>query len=185
MSDHDAIARAQAAIENGLIEALQSQAQADMDGTTVIVSRQACDEAAEFLPALYDEVKRLRAERDAGKRTVPAGQTPLDDKLNHRFLDVIREGEAARDAGTASPYHGHSLEHCLHATGWVSRDLRLALDEARARAEEAEAERDRLRVALTIYSQSGNWRLGGCCDPNSPNFTGEAIARQALKGHNQ
>lgn len=70
---------------------------------------------------------------------IPAGQTPLDDKLNHRFLDVIREGEAARDAGTASPYYGQSLEHCLHATGWVSRDLRLALDEARARAEKAEA----------------------------------------------
>ena len=50
------------------------------------------------------------------------------------------------------------------------------------RAEEAEAERDRLRAALTIYAQSGNWRLGGCCDPNSPNFTGEAIARAALKG---
>lgn len=50
------------------------------------------------------------------------------------------------------------------------------------RAEEAEAERDRLRAALTIYAQSGNWRLGGCCDPNSPNFTGVAIAREALKG---
>lgn len=97
MTDPITIARAQAAIENGLIDALRSQQQADMDGTTVIVSRQACDEAAEFLPALYDEVKRLRA-------------------------------------------------------------------------------------ALTIYAQSGNWRLGGCCDPNSPNFTGEAIARAALKG---
>ena len=43
----------------------------------------------------------------------------------------------------------------------------------------------RLRAALTIYAQSGNWRLGGCCDPNSPNFTGEAIARQALKGQTQ
>lgn len=39
--DHDAISRAQEAIENGLIKALQSQAQADMDGITVIVSRQA------------------------------------------------------------------------------------------------------------------------------------------------
>ena len=77
---------------------------------------------------------------------IPAGQTPLDDKLIHRFLDVIREGEAARDAGTASPYHGHSLEHCLHATGWVLRDLRLALDEARTRVEKAEAERDALRA---------------------------------------
>ena len=85
---------------------------------------------------------RTLAARDAGKRTVPAGQTPLDDKLNHRFLNVIREGKAARDAGTVSPYHGHSLEHCLHATGWVSRDLRLALNESRARTEKAEAERD-------------------------------------------
>ena len=116
------------------------------------------------------------------KRPVPAGQTPLDDKLNHRFLDVIREGEAARDAGTSSPYHGHSLEHCLHATGWVLRDLSLALDKASARAEKAEDERDALQAALTIYAQSGNWRLGGCCDLNSPNFTGEAIARAALKG---
>lgn len=74
-------------------------------------------------------------------RTVPGGQTPLDDKLNNRLLDVIREGEAARDAGTGSPYHGHSLEHCLHATGWVSRDLCLALNESHARAEAAEAER--------------------------------------------
>ena len=84
-------------------------------------------------------------------RTVPDGQTPLDDKLNHRLLDVIREGEAARDAGTGSPYHGHSLEHCLHATGWVSRDLRLALDEARARAEKAEAERDAAQRVMSAH----------------------------------
>ena len=56
------------------------------------------------------------------------------------------------------------------------------IDRLQERAEKAEAERDRLRAALTIYAQSGNWRLGGCCDPNSPNFTGEAIAREALKG---
>ena len=63
--------------------------------------------------------------------TVPEGQTPLDDNLGHRLLDVIREGERARDSGASSPYHGHSLEHCLHATGWVKRDLRIALDKAR------------------------------------------------------
>jgi hypothetical protein len=63
-----------------------------------------------------------------GRCKVPPGQTPLDDKLGHRLLDVISEGAVARDAGTGSPYHGHSLEHCLHATGWVQRDLRLALD---------------------------------------------------------
>ena len=135
MTDHDAIAA--------------RVRQDRMSGTMLTgpVYIKLADMADAYLD-LYDEVKRLRAEKDAKqvKRTVPAGQTPLDDKLNHRFLDVIREGEAARDAGTASPYHGHSLEHCLHATGWVSRDLRLALDEARARAEKAEAERDRLRA---------------------------------------
>lgn len=74
------------------------------------------------------------------KIAVPEGQTPLDEKLRHRLLDVIREGEAARDSGAGSPYHGHSLEHCLHATGWVSRDLRLALDKANARIYKLETE---------------------------------------------
>ena len=63
---------------------------------------------------------------------VPDGQTPLDDRLNHPLLDVINEGEKARETGNSSPYHGHSLEHCLHAIGWVYRDLRLALDATRA-----------------------------------------------------
>ena len=84
--------------------------------------------------ALYDEVKRLRAERD-------------------RFETAL--GRACQVGGTT-----YLVE----------------------RAEKAEAERDALRAALTIYAQSGNWRLGGCCDPNSPNFTGDAIARAALKG---
>lgn len=66
--------------------------------------------------------------------TVPAGQTPLNDKLGHMYLDVFNEGVAARDSGKPSPYHGHSLEHCLHAAGWVQRDLRLALDAAKAAA---------------------------------------------------
>lgn len=61
---------------------------------------------------------------------VPEGQTPLNKGLSHKYLDVIRQGEKARDDGEGSPYHGHSLEHCLHAHGWVQRDLRLALDKA-------------------------------------------------------
>ena len=61
-----------------------------------------------------------------GRVKVPEGQTPLNDKLGHRLLDVFNEGIKARDAGTGSPYHGHSLEGCIHAAGWVQRDLRLA-----------------------------------------------------------
>lgn len=70
----------------------------------------------------------LIAKHEKPPIVVPAGQTPLNGDLSHRLLDVIREGAAARDSGASSPYHGHSLEHCLHATGWLQRDLRLALD---------------------------------------------------------
>ena len=79
--------------------------------------------ASRALPAAPDvgDEKRVK---------VPEGQTPLDDNLNHRYLAVLDEGSKARDSGEGSPYHGHSLEHCLHATGWVSRDLRLALNKA-------------------------------------------------------
>lgn len=72
------------------------------------------------------------ASADKLEVVVPKGQTPLSKDLKHPFLDVIDQGSTARDAGTGSPYHGHSLEHCLHATGWVQRDLRLALDDAKA-----------------------------------------------------
>lgn len=54
-------------------------------------------------------------------------ETPLDAKLGHCLLDVYAEGQRARDTGAVSPYGGQSLEHCLHAAGWVSRDLALAL----------------------------------------------------------
>lgn len=82
---------------------------------------------------LYAAPSQLRAADDplaAGRVRVPEGQTPLNDKLGHRLLDVFNEGVKSRDSGTRSPYHGHSLEHCLHASGWVQRDLRLALDNA-------------------------------------------------------
>lgn len=65
---------------------------------------------------------------------------------------------------------------------WPSPEPYIRLDLHEAEVAKLRAERDALRAALTIYAQSGNWRLGGCCDPNSPNFTGEAIARAALKG---
>ena len=71
-----------------------------------------------------------------GRVTVPEGQTPLDDKLGHPLLDAFNEGIAARDSGECSPYHGHSLEHCIHAAGWVQRDLRLALDKAQPSVQE-------------------------------------------------
>jgi len=63
-----------------------------------------------------------------GRCKVPQGQTPLNDNLGHHLIDVFNEGSRARDTDAFSPYHGHSLEHLIHAAGWVQRDLRLALD---------------------------------------------------------
>lgn len=87
-----------------------------------------------ILSALTLTSRAIPAAPDVGEEKrvkVPGGQTPLDDNLSHRYLAVLDEGSKARDSGEGSPYHGHSLEHCLHATGWVSRDLRLALNKAR------------------------------------------------------
>jgi len=77
-------------------------------------------------------LRGLGAEPPRVAPKVPEGQTPLDRNLKHRLLDVIDEGKKARDTEDGSPYHGHSLEHCLHATGWVYRDLQIALNDARA-----------------------------------------------------
>lgn len=77
-----------------------------------------------------------------GRFKVPAGQTPLDDDLRHPLLDVFNAGMKSRDDGTASPYHGHSLENCIHASGWVLRDIRLALDAEREKAQQGEPWQD-------------------------------------------
>jgi hypothetical protein len=58
----------------------------------------------------------------------PMAYIPLDGKLSHPLLDVFNAGSNARETGASSGYPGNSLEHCIHAAGWVQRDLRLALD---------------------------------------------------------
>ena len=83
------------------------------------------------------EGKTLEAVWPKRNVKVLPGETPLNGDLGHPLLDVFKAGELARDNGTPSPYSGHSLEHCLHAAGWVKRDLRLALDAAQARLSEA------------------------------------------------
>lgn len=72
-----------------------------------------------------------QGESTTGRVKVPEGQTPLNYDLHHPLMDAFNAGSKARDTGGVSPYHGHSLEHLLHACGWVQRDLRLALDAAR------------------------------------------------------
>lgn len=45
-------------------------------------------------------------------------------------LTVLKEGQESRRTGKPSPYDGQSVQHQLHAYGWVCEDLRLALIEA-------------------------------------------------------
>jgi len=147
MTDHDAIAA--------------RVRQDRMSGTMLTgpVYIKLADMADAYLD-LYDEVQRLRAERDA--------LISLRDCLGNFWAKAEARAEKAEAERIAE---------------WNKRrDAESSLVLEKAVCLTAEAERDRLRAALTIYAQSGNWRLGGCCDPNSPNFTGEAIARAALKG---
>lgn len=76
--------------------------------------------------------------------SVPAGQTPLDTDLSHPLMRVFNEGYQARKGGQrSSPYHGHSLEHWAHATGWVQCDLRMALDKAHDDARQQRQQKSR------------------------------------------
>jgi hypothetical protein len=47
------------------------------------------------------------------------------------------------------------------------------LDALSARIQELEG-------AVELYANEANWKLGGPCDPNSPNFAGVSFARSAL-----
>ena len=127
-----------------LVEGLHAQIFAVHSGGDPVASHDALGDGGQIHETVHALVRampaRTLAHRGAvwpgdGRCKVPVGQTPLDDNLHHRLLDVIKEGQQCRDDGTGSPYHGRSLEHCLHATGWVQRDLRLALDEAKAEIE--------------------------------------------------
>lgn len=95
------------------------------------------DQGEELVAAALRRGRELQREAQPAltppRFSVPEGQTPLDDNLRHKLLDVIREGMDAFDSKAQSTYHGHSLEHCLHGCGWVIRDLRLTLDAAQTR----------------------------------------------------
>lgn len=59
----------------------------------------------------------------------------------HWVLEVFKDGERARETGDACPWPGGTLENALHAAGWVSRDLRITLDQARKRLDALESKR--------------------------------------------
>ena len=115
-------------------------------------------QAVEILTAL-PAAKPAQGEA-VGRCKVPIGQTPLNDKLSHPMLDVFNEGSVARDQGTVSPYHGHSLEHLIHAAGWVQRDLRLALDAKAPNPPDSAGELDAL-VAELLHRHETEMRARG------------------------
>lgn len=112
---------------NGLVAALRDQKQADMHGEVVIVSREACDVAANLIE-LYEKVlaglpndaidggwtaagicayaKRLEAERDAALKALARIVTEWDWPIGHgwdgaAFNDAIDDARAALAQGRA------------------------------------------------------------------------------------
>ena len=137
------------------------------------IARQAADEihkGASVYLVVLGALERAHGKADAAESSsriaVPEGQTPLNDKLGHRLLDVLKEGREARRDGTGSPYHGHSLEHCIHAAGWVQQDIRMALDLAHAALsgigrDGAGAEKVRVfAIGDMVRKKSGSWWEG-------------------------
>lgn len=76
-----------------------------------------------------------------------------DNTEYERITRLIREGEQARRTGHPNPYHGQSVEHALHATGWVKEDLRLALIETSPSYAKSQAGRP--EEAPSVKSSSG------------------------------
>lgn len=131
-------------------------------GPTTIIAYKRKPKASEpVAPETADE----KPEAPALRCKVPEGQTPLNDDLGHRYLDVFNEGMKAREDEASSPYHGHSLEHCLHSAGWVQRDLRLALDAAKGEKPEAPALPvtvelwERVKANLRSFESLCSWLL--------------------------
>lgn len=72
-----------------LVKALRSGEQADMDGTLVKVSRQACEEAADAIEALQAELAEVREQRDHA--------IALAEKAQDRQIEAMDRAGAARD----------------------------------------------------------------------------------------
>lgn len=62
---------------DALITVIKDYNQADDDGVMVLVSRQACDEAAAALTAMRGEIARANTERDEWKERAPHWNDPL------------------------------------------------------------------------------------------------------------
>lgn len=79
--------------------------------------------------------KDLDAARRIGQALFTGGSTSAKEvdysALEYRAVaHLIDEGARARRDGTPNPYRGNTIEHMLHARGWLTEDLRLALIDA-------------------------------------------------------
>lgn len=66
--------------------------------------------------------------------------------LEYRVMaHILNEGSEARREGTNNPYKVNSIEHLLHAEGWLKEDLRLALIKADPKYAQSQLAHDRNR----------------------------------------
>lgn len=115
-----------------------------LHGRYARIALEALDELEKAKPSTADAlVEEFGSKADVAEKSTDEASampnwphrplTPLDRDLSHPVIKVIQEGVDARENGTNSPYPGNTLEHSLHAFGWVQRDLRLAFDACKAR----------------------------------------------------
>lgn len=79
--------------------------------------------------------KDLDAARRIGQALFTGGSTSAKEvdysALEYRAAaHLIDEGARARRDGTPNPHRGNTIERMLHARGWLTEDLRLALIDA-------------------------------------------------------
>jgi hypothetical protein len=87
-----------------LVKALRSGEQADMDGTLVKVSRQACEEAADAIESLQAQLAEARdkALEDAAVKATgflignPEHGSPLRNPMSHEIAAAIRAMKGER-----------------------------------------------------------------------------------------
>jgi hypothetical protein len=50
-----------------------------------------------------------------------------EQTVQDRAYEVVKQGAEARRNGTSNPYQPASIHSMLHAQGWLTEDLRIAL----------------------------------------------------------
>ena len=111
---------------DALVEALRAGRQADADGVMVIVSRQACEEAADRIAALTAEVDEDNAEIASLCEAAERAESALA-AANERERGLREALQAAADSMTCRDDAAHYCPNCDRSSYKARDDARAAL----------------------------------------------------------